>query len=109
MTLEKLAQKYDMTRIENNASYNGAKLRITDIKRTDGEMLSRREMIKMCDGFLTELRAKYQDVDGIVSVSIKYSNRWYSADVSKLQSPINYFSLDQYEEMGEDPEYYEQI
>ena len=109
MTLEKLAQKYDMTRIKNNASYNGAKLRITDIKRTDGEMISRKEMTNMCDGFLSELRNKYKDVDGIVSVSIKYPNRWYSADVSKLHSPINYFSLDQYEEMGEDPDYYEQI
>ena len=109
MTLEKLAQKYDMTRIKNNASYNGAKLRITDIKRKDGEMISRKEMTKMCDGFLSELQNKYKDVDGIVSVSIKYPNRWYSADVSKLNSPINYFSLDQYEEMGEDPEYYEQI
>jgi hypothetical protein len=107
--LEKLAQKYDMTRIKNSASYNGAKLRITDIKRKDGEMISRKEMTKMCDGFLSELQNKYKDVDGIVSVSIKYPNRWYSADVSKLNSPINYFSLDQYEEMGEDPEYYEQI
>ena len=57
MNPEILAQKYDMTRIKNNSSYNGTKIRITDIKRKDGEMMSRKEMIKMCDGFLSEIRA----------------------------------------------------
>ncbi len=105
-----VAENYDMKRIKNNATYNGAKLRITDVKRTDGEMLSRKEITNMCDGFLAELRNKYSDVDGYVSVSLKYPNRWYSADVSKLNAPINYFHMDQYDEtMGEDPEYYEQI
>jgi len=104
-----VAENYDMKRIKNNATYNGAKLRITDVKRTDGEMLSRKEITNMCDGFLAELRNKYSDVDGYVSVSLKYPNRWYSADVSKLNAPINYFHMDQYETMGEDPEYYEQI
>ena len=59
MTKELLTEKYDMTRIKNNATYNGVKMRITDIKRADGEMLSRKEMIKMCDGFLAELHNKY--------------------------------------------------
>ena len=109
MTLEQLAKTYDMSRIKTNASVNGVKLRITDIKRTDGEMLSRKEMITMCDGFLAELQNKYKDGDGYVSVTIKYPNRYWSADVSKLHSPINYFHMDQYESMGEDPEHYEQI
>ncbi len=109
MNPELLVQNYDMTKIKNNASYNGAKLRITDIKRKDGEMMSRKEMTKMCNGFLSELRTKYPDVDGYVSVSIKYPDRWYSGDVSDFNSPINYFHMDQYEEMENDPEYYEQI
>ena len=46
MTPEKLAQKYDITRIKNNATYNGTKLRITDIKRKDDELMSRKEMKK---------------------------------------------------------------
>jgi hypothetical protein len=81
MTSEFQAQKYDMTRIKNNASYNGVKMRITDIKRADGEMLSRKEMISMCDGFLAELQNKYKDGDGYVSVTIKYPNRYWSSDV----------------------------
>ena len=64
MNPEHLVQNYDMTKIKNNASYNGAKLRITDIKRKDGELMSRKEMIKICNGFLSELRTKYPDVDG---------------------------------------------
>ena len=63
MNPELLAQKYDMTRIKNNATYNGAKMRITEIKRKDGEMISRKEMIKMCNGFLAELQNKYKDSD----------------------------------------------
>jgi hypothetical protein len=109
MTPEKLAQKYEITKIKNNATYNGTKLRITDIKRKDDEMMSRKEMTKMCNGFLSELRTKYPDVDGYVSVSIKYPDRWYSGDVSKINSPINYFHMSQYEEMDNDPENYEQI
>ena len=58
MTLEHLAKKYDLKRLKTNASMNGVKLRITDIKRTDGEMMSRKEMITMCDGFLAELQNK---------------------------------------------------
>ena len=109
MNPEHLVQNYDMTKIKNNASYNGTKMRITDIKRKDGELMSRKEMTKMCNGFLSELRSKYPDVDGYVSVSIKYPDRWYSGDVSDFKSPINYFHMDQYEEMENDPEYYEQI
>ena len=109
MTLEKLAQNYDLARIKINASYNGEKLRITDIKRKDGEMMTRKEMKTMCDGFLSEIRAKYHDVDGYVSVSIRYPDRWYSGDVSKINGPINYFHKSQYEEMDDDPENYEQI
>ena len=109
MNPEYLAQHYDLKRVKTNVSYNGTKLRITDIKRKDGEMMSRKQMIKMCDGFLAELREKYPTVDGLVSVSIKYPDRWYSADVSDFKSAINYFHMSQYEEMDNDPEYYEQI
>ena len=96
MTPEFLTKNYDMTKIKNNATYNGTKLRITDIKRKDGEMMSRREMKKMCDGFLSEIRSNYHDADGYVSVSIRYPDRWYSGDVSKFDSPINYFHMSQY-------------
>ena len=41
----------------------------------------------MCNGFLSEIRDKYSDVDGLVSVSIKYPDRWgYSGDVSSFGS-----------------------
>ena len=93
MNPEYLAQHYDLKRVKTNVSYNGTKLRITDIKRKDGEMMSRKQMIKMCDGFLAELREKYPAVDGLVSVSIKYPDRWYSADVSDFKSAINYFHM----------------
>ena len=109
MTPEFLDQHYDLSRIKNNAKYNGSKLRITDVKRKDGEMMSRKEMVKMCNGFLAELQNKYKDGDGLISVSIKYPDRWYSADVSQLHTPINYFHMDQYEEMENDPEQYEQF
>ena len=109
LTPEFLDKNFDLTRIKNGATYNGSKLRITDIKRKDGEMITRKQMTKMCDGFLAEIRAKYADVDGFVSVSIKYPDRWYSGDVSKISSPINYFHMSQYEEMDNDPEHYEQI
>ena len=61
----------------------------------------------MCNGFLSELREKYPGIDGLISVSIKYPDRWYSGDVSSFHQEINYFHMSQYEEMNDDPEYYE--
>ena len=82
MNFEQLSQTYDFRKIKNGYTYNGAKLQITEIKRQDGEMMSRKAMIKMCDSFLAELREKYPQVDGLVSVSLKYPQRWYSSNVS---------------------------
>jgi len=58
MTPEFLDQHYDLSRIKNNAIYNGVKMRITDVNRKDGEMMSRKEMIKMCYGFLAKASTK---------------------------------------------------
>ena len=71
--------------------------------------MSRKQMKKMCNKFLADVKEKYPSAEGLVSVTIKYGNRWYSGDVSNFHEPINYFSLDDYEEMGEDPEFYESI
>ena len=104
-----IGDKFQFKTIANNTTYNGTKLRIREITRKDGEMMSRKQMKKMCNQFLADLREKYPDAEGLVSVTIKYDNRWYSGDVSNFHQPINYFSLDDYEEMGEDPGYYEAI
>ena len=79
-----MEQNFDFKRIKTNYTYNGAKLKITDIKRKDGEMMTRKHMIKMCNTFKAELKAKYPNVDGLISVSIKYTQRWYSGDVSSF-------------------------
>ena len=82
MDFETLQQTYDFTKIKTNWSYNNSKLKVTDIRRSDGEHMSRKEMIKLCDTFQAELKEKYPTVDGYISVSIKYPQRWYSGDVS---------------------------
>ena len=56
-----------------------------------------------------ELREKYPDVDGLISVSIKYPQRWYSGNVSHFNSPINYFTPSDSLLDFEDPEEYEKI
>ena len=63
-------EKYNFKNIKNNFTYNRAKLRILDISRKDNEKMSRNEMIDMCNEYLQQIRAKYPDVDGLVSVSI---------------------------------------
>ena len=98
---------FDFKRIKTNVWYNEAKLKITEIRRKDNKMISRKKLKKLCNQFLAEVKEKYPDADGLISVSIKYSNRWYSGDVSNFHQKINYFSLDDYEDIGEDPEEYE--
>ena len=102
-------ENYSFKRIKNNFSYNKAKLRILDIARKDNEKMSRDEMIDMCNEYLKQIREKYPDVDGLVSVSIKYSNRWYSGDVSEFKDDINYFTPSDSGLDFEDPDQYERI
>lgn len=109
MDYEKLQETYDFNKIKTNYTYNSAKLRITEIKRSDGEHMSRKEMIKMSNTFLAELKAHYPNADGLVSVSIKYPQRWYSGDVSSFNKPINYFTPSDSDLDFDDPEQYECI
>ena len=109
MDFETLVNKYDFRKIKNGYTYNGAKLQITEIKRKDGDPMTRKAMIKLCDSFLAELREKYPHVDGLVSVSIKYPQRWYSSNVSSFNQAINYFTPSDSDLDFEDPEEYEAI
>jgi len=61
-------------------------------------------MITFCDEILKSYRKKY--ADGIIEISIKYPNRWYSADATYLKDDINYFTLNEYDEFDDDPEEY---
>jgi len=78
MDSEYMENTFNFKRIKTGYTYNGAKLKITDISRKDEGMMTRKQMIKMCDTFLGELREKYPDVDGLISVTIKYPQRYYS-------------------------------
>ena len=109
MNPEYIANTFNFKTIANNTTYNGTKLRIREITRKDGELMSIKKMKKMCNQFLVDLKEKYPGAEGLVSVTIKYDNRWYSGDVSNFNEPINYFSLDDYEEFEADPGYYEAI
>jgi hypothetical protein len=109
MDINNLTDKYDFKKIKNGYTYNGAKLRITEIRRKDGEHMTRKAMIKLCDGFLQELRQTYPDAEGLVSVSIKFTQRWYSGDVSSFNNSINYFTPSDSALDFEDPEDYEAI
>ena len=84
---------YDFKRIKTNVYYNEAKLKITEIRRKDNKMISRKKLKKLCNQFLTEVKEKYPDADGLISVSIKYSNRWYSGDVSNFHKKKIFFHL----------------
>jgi hypothetical protein len=66
-------------------------------------------MIKMCNTFIAELRQTYPEAEGLVSVSIKYPQRWYSGDVSSFKDPINFFTPSDSLLDFEDPEDYEAI
>ena len=98
---------YNLKRIKNGVSVNGAKLKITEVSRKDGELITRKKMIKLCNQFLESVKEKYPDAEGLVSVTIKYPNRWYSSDVSKFSENIHFFTMEDYEMEDEDPNEYE--
>ena len=92
MTPEFLDQHYDLSRIKNNAIYNGLKMRITDVNRKDGEMMSRKEMIKMCNGFLTELQNKYKA--STMTLKVVWTGAWSIMSWDKRISIVTVISND---------------
>jgi hypothetical protein len=93
-----------VVKIANKTVLNGKPLEILEITHKDGSMISRKELKAICNLRQKSMQAKFGG--GIISVSIEYSNRWFSGDTSRLNEPINYFSLNDYEEYEEDPEEY---
>ena len=93
MNPDYFSQNYEFSTIKDNATYNGERLRIREIKRQDGEPMSRKQMIKMCNGFLADLREKYPGVDGLISVSIKCCSVRNVYTVNDLLNIRNAFTL----------------
>ena len=95
----------NVVKIANQTSINGKKMQILEFTHKDKSMISRKEMKKICKKYQETLKKKY--ADGIVSVSIKYNPRWFSADSSRLNDDINFMNLSDYEEYQSDPEEYQ--
>ena len=51
-----IGKTFKFKTIANNTTYNGTKLRINEITRKDGEMMSRKLMKKLCNQFLADLK-----------------------------------------------------
>ena len=75
-----------------------------NFKRKDKTKIKRSEMKNFVDEILKSYWKEY--ADGIIEVSIKYSNRWYSADATYLKNPIQYFDMNEYDDFDNDPEEY---
>ena len=93
-----------VVKISNKTFLNGKALEILEFTHKDGTKISRKELKAICKLRQKSMQAKHGD--GIISVSIEYSARWFSADTSRLGEDINYFSLNDYEEYESDPEEY---
>ena len=96
--------KYKIKNLKNKITYQGRPLTILEFNKANNKYISRNKMMEICNKLVRDLRAKHGD--GIVSVSIKYPERWYSGDVSQLSEPVNYFTANDYDEFDEDPEQY---
>jgi hypothetical protein len=95
----------NVVKIANQTSMNGKPMQIIEFSHKDKSMISRKEMKKICKKYQETLKKKY--ADGLVSVSIRYPMRWFSADTSRLNDDINYMNLYDYEEYQADPEEYQ--
>jgi hypothetical protein len=97
--------KFSISKIANRSSYEGNPLQIYEVESKRGEMISRRDMIKMInEKFLPAFRGKY--VDGLVSITIRHPSRWYSSDASYLHDDPNIFTADDYDDFDQDPDEY---
>lgn len=99
--------KYNIKKLTNKTKLNNQKLQIFELQKKKDRLIKRDELKNICDALRKDLSKKYGN--GIISVSIKYPNRWYSGDVSYLNDDINYFSMDDYDEFDEDPLEYQKF
>jgi hypothetical protein len=99
--------RFIKTKIKNKTYYNGQHMKIYEFQRNHKKRITRQEMIDVANEMRKDLKEKYGD--GIISVSIKYPNRWYSGEVSYLNEDINFFTMDDYDEFDEDPNKYQKI
>lgn len=95
---------YDIRRIKNKATLNKQPMTIYEFQQKNNQNITRENMKKISQDLLSEFRKN--NADGIVSVSIEYPDRWYSANVSHLDEDIDYFSYDNYDVFSNDPNNY---
>ena len=98
-------EKFNVSKIKNKTKLNGQKMKIYEFQRNKNKRITREEMIILCKQVRKDLKQKYGD--GIISISIKYPNRWYSGEVSYLREKIQFFTMDDYDAFDEDPGKYE--
>ena len=96
--------QYKIERIQNKITNDPMPIEITNISRKDGKMIKRDDMIKICNKLKKGIKSIFSS--GIVIVSIKYPNRYFSGNASSLNQDINYFTADDYDEFDEDPNEY---
>ena len=96
--------QYKIERIQNKITNDQMPIEITNISRKDGKMVKRDDMIKICNKLKKGIKSIFSS--GIVIVSIKYPNRYFSGNASSLNQDINYFTADDYDEFDEDPNEY---
>ena len=89
-------QNLKVEKIENKTVLNGKPLQILEFTHKDKTMITRKELKAICEKYHEKLKSKYND--GLISVSIEYPSRWFSADTSRLNEDINYMNLSDYEE-----------
>jgi hypothetical protein len=97
-------QSFNLKRVENKAYLSGQKLRMIEVTRKNGGMITRADVIRLSKKIRDDYRKTFSD--GVVIVSIRYPNRWYSGSKSTLKDDPEIFSMNGYDEFDEDPEEY---
>lgn len=97
--------KFQIKNIKNQILVQGQPIQILEFRLKNGKKISREKMIKICDELKDDAVEQYGH--GIISVSIRYPDRWYSGDVSDMDKDINYFSSNDYDVFDDDPEEYD--
>ena len=88
-------------KIKNNIDYEGHKPQSFFFSKKSGEKFTRNEMKKIANNFKKEVREEHEN--GLVSLTIEYPDKNYSGQVSYLNQPINFFTMDDYDNFAEEP------
>jgi intein-encoded DNA endonuclease-like protein len=100
-------QDLNVKQLQNRLRSGGQNVIAFEISRRNTHRLKREEVDQIAEKFRRDFLKKGDH--GVLSVSLKYPQRWYSSHATDLHHEVNLFNLEDYNTHERDPGRYDKF